>query len=108
MRKGAYGREGNVGSLAVDCEARCGLAVEDTSKFVEPHNILHKILVFLGTLFLANSRCNIGDVIVCALEWQRRYDVVPGFIYVHCVHGYFLTPRSTPIRASKPRIPYKN
>ena len=33
--KGGHGREDSVGSFAAVCEARCGLAVEDTSKFVE-------------------------------------------------------------------------
>ena len=48
MSKGRHGREGNVGSLVAVCKARCGLAVEDTSKlFVELHNILQKILCLL-------------------------------------------------------------
>ena len=35
MSKGTHGREGSVGSCVAVCDARCGLAVEDTSKFVE-------------------------------------------------------------------------
>ena len=35
MSKGTLGQEGSVGSFVAVCEARCGLAVEDTSKFVE-------------------------------------------------------------------------
>ena len=35
MSKGTHGRGGSVGSFMAVCEARCGLAVEDTSKFVE-------------------------------------------------------------------------
>ena len=34
-KKGTHGRKGSVGSFVAVCEARCGLAVEDTSKFVE-------------------------------------------------------------------------
>ena len=79
MSKGTHGREGSVGSLLVVCEARCGLAVEDASKFVELHNILHKILVFFGILFLANSRRNMDDVVVWVFEWQREDDAIPGF-----------------------------
>ena len=58
MSKGKHGWEGNVGSLVVVCKARCGLAVKDTSEFVELHNILQKILLCFGILFLANSRRN--------------------------------------------------
>ena len=79
MSKGTYGREGSVGSLVAVCEARCGLDVEDTSKFMELHNILHKILVFFGILFLAKSRRNMDNVVVCVLEWQRQHDAVLGF-----------------------------
>ena len=46
-------------------------------QFVD-HNILHKILVLFGTLFLANSRRNMDDVVVRVIEWQRRHDPVPG------------------------------
>ena len=70
MSKGTRGWEGSVGFLVAVCEARCGLAVEDTSKFVELHNILHKILVFFGILFLANSRHNMDNVVVRVLECQ--------------------------------------
>ena len=70
MSKGTHGWEGSVGFLVAVCEARCGLAVEDTSKFVELHNILHKILVLFGILFLANSRHNMDDVVVRVLERQ--------------------------------------
>ena len=41
MSKGGHGREGSVGSLVAVCEGGCGLAVEDTSKFVELHNIMY-------------------------------------------------------------------
>ena len=68
MSQGTHGREGSsVGSLVAVCEARCGLATEDTSKFVV-HNILHKILVFFGILFLANSRRNTDDVEFASLN----------------------------------------
>ena len=50
------------------CKVRCGLADEDTSNFVELHYILQKIVVFFGILFLANSRRNVGDVVVHVLE----------------------------------------
>ena len=56
LGKWTHGREGSVGSLVAVCKARCGRAVDDTFKFVEPHNILQKILVCLGILFLTNSR----------------------------------------------------
>ena len=78
MSEETHGREGSVGSLVAVCEARCGLAVEDTSKFVELDHILHKILVFSGILFLANSSRNMDDVVVRVLEWQRQHDAVPG------------------------------
>ena len=41
MSKGTRGREGSVGALVAVCKARCGLVIEDTSKFfVELYNIL--------------------------------------------------------------------
>ena len=80
MSKGTHGREGSsVGSLVAVCEARCGLAVEDTLKvFAELDNILHKIFVLFDILFLADSRRNMDDVVARALEWQRQHGAVPG------------------------------
>ena len=96
------------------CEARCAHAVEDTSKFVELHNILHKItsIVFFGILFLANSRRNMDDVIVVAslngsvsmTRFQAPFRCTASMENV-C---QFLSPHPTPTRASKPRIPFKN
>ena len=51
---------------------------EAAMQFVELHNILHKILVFFGIPFLANSRRSMDDVVVHVLEWQRQHDAVSG------------------------------
>ena len=64
--KGAHGREGSVGSLVAVCKARCGLAVEDTSKFVEFHNILQKVLACFGILFLGSILRIMDDVLFFA------------------------------------------
>ena len=90
MSKGTRGRESSVGSLEAVCKARCELAVEDTSKFVELYNFLQKILVCLGILFLVNSRRNMDDVVVRVLELQRQHDAVPGSFSVLCVRGKYL------------------
>ena len=78
LGKGTHGREGGVGSLVAVCKARCKLAVENTSKFMELHNILQKIRACFGILFLANSRRNMEDVVVRVLESQRQHYAVPG------------------------------
>ena len=68
MNKGAHGREDSVGSIVTGCKARCALAVEDTSKFVELHNILQKIPVCFGILSLVNNRRNMDGVVVPSLN----------------------------------------
>ena len=68
ISKGTHVRKGSVGSLVAVCKTRYGLAVEDTSKFVELHNILQRMLVYFGILFLANSRRNMDDAVVSVLE----------------------------------------